>query len=120
MNEQELKYRIKNAIVLLTDGHPFRVGDLTFCCKENKRFCVTGWTMGNDIKNITKTTALNELTETKELFNKMTKASKELADFIIGCQVEYHLGYDYGMGGLEICSEINGQIKWTTELNDNF
>ncbi|PIQ31955.1 MAG: hypothetical protein COW63_07555 [Bacteroidetes bacterium CG18_big_fil_WC_8_21_14_2_50_41_14] len=120
MDEQELKHRIKNAIVLLTDGHPFRVGDLTFSCRDNNQFSVTGWTIKNDLKNISKTTALNELTETKELFNKMTIASQELADFIIGRQVEYHLGYDYGMGGVEICNEINGQLKWTTELNDNF
>jgi hypothetical protein len=120
MNEIELKHRINNAILLLTDGHPFRVGNLTFSCKNNKQFSVTGWTLKNDLKKITKTIALNELTETKELFNKMTSTSKELADFIIGRQVEYHLGYDYGMGGLEICSEINGQIKWPAELNDNF
>jgi len=120
MNEQELKHRIKNAIVLLKDGHPFRVGDLTFNCRDSDKFSVTGWIIENDLKNITKTIALNELTEIKELFNAMITTSTELTDFIKGRQVEYHLGYDYGMGGLEICSEINGQIKWTTELNDNF
>ena len=116
MNEQELIQRIKSAIVLLSDGHTFKVGNLTFSCRDKKHFSVTGWTVKNDLKNITITTALTELNETKELFTKMTVASEELADFIQGRQVEYSLGYDYGMGGLEICSEINGEIKWKTEL----
>lgn len=116
MNEQELIQRIKSAVVLLTDGHTFNVGDLTFSCRDKKHFSVTGWTMKNDLKNITKTTALIELNEIKELFTKMTAVSNELADFIQGRQVEYSLGYDYGMGGLEICSEIDGEIKWKTEL----
>ena len=48
----------------------------------------------------------------------MISASSELADFISNRQIEYCLGYDYGMGGLEIGCETNGQIKWTTELKE--
>lgn len=118
MNEGELINRIKSAIILLTDGHAFNVGDLTFSSRGKNQFSVTGWTIKNDLKNITKETALKELAETKELFRKMIAASSELADFIKNRQIEYCLGYDYGMGGLEICSETNGQIKWTTELKE--
>jgi len=118
MNEEELIYRIKSAIVLLTDGHPFKVGDLTFSSRGKNQFSVTGWTIKSDLKNITKKTAVKELTETKELFRKMISVSSELADFIKNRQIEYCLGFDYGMGGLEICSETNGQIKWTTELKE--
>jgi hypothetical protein len=116
MNEEELNHRIKNAIVLLQNGHHFKVGDLTFRCKERKHISVTGWTVCNELKNLSKDKALTELNETKDLFNKMIASSQELADFIKNRQVEYSLGYDYGMGGLEICNEINGQIKWITEL----
>lgn len=118
MNKEELRHRIKSAVVLLKDGHIFKVGELTFSSRGENQFSVTGWTIKNDLKNITKETALTELAETKELFGKMISASSELADFISNRQIEYCLGYDYGMGGLEICSETNGQIKWTTELKE--
>lgn len=116
MTENELKHRINNAIVLLTDGHPFRVGDLTFGAKDKFHFSVTGWTHCNDLKNLTEQRALTELSEIKVLFKEMTTVSPELADFIKDRQVHYSLGYDYGMGSLEICNETDGQIKWTTEI----
>jgi hypothetical protein len=33
MEKQELELRIKNALILLSDGHPFKVGELTFGTK---------------------------------------------------------------------------------------
>ena len=116
MNEEELHQRIKNAIILLEDGHPFMVGDLTFGCSNNSHFSVTGWTLCNDLKNLTEHKALIELNEMKTLFNKMTSVSSNLREFIKDRQVQFSLGYDYGKGGLEICNEMNGQIQWTIEL----
>ena len=116
MNEVELHQRIKTAIVLLKDGHSLKVGDLTFGAADTHKFSVTGWTLCNDLKSLTKQRALTELSETITLFKEMTAVSPELADFIKDRQVHYSLGYDYGMAGLEICSETDGQIKWTTEL----
>lgn len=117
MNRAELKHRIKNAIILLTEGHPFNVGDLTFNSKD-KHFFVTGWTICNELQNLTKGQALIELNEIKELFYKMLVISPELSMYIKNRLVEYCLGYDYGMGGIEICREIDGQIKWIAELKD--
>ena len=116
MTENELKHRIKNAIVLLTDGHPFKVGDLTFGAKDDSYFSVTGWTRCNELQNLTKHRALTELDEVKDLFKEIISVSPELTDFLKNREVEYCLSYDYGMGGLDICSEIDGQIKWTTTL----
>lgn len=101
---------------MLEDGHPFKVGDLTWGCSNDRHFSVTGWTLCKDLKNLTKHKALIELNETKTLFNKMTSVSSDLTEFIKDRQVQYSLGYDYGMGGLEICNEMNGQIQWTIEL----
>ena len=72
-----------------------------------------------NVKNITKTRALKELKETKELFKKMINTSNDLREFIEGREIEYVLSYNYGMGSLEICSEKNGIIKWTNDVNDN-
>ncbi|QES88282.1 hypothetical protein [Rhizosphaericola mali] len=116
MTENELKYRIKNAIVLLTDGHSFKVGDLTFGAKDNSHFSVTGWTRCNEFQYLTKNRALTELDEIKDLFHKMISVSSELTDFVKSRKIEYCFSYDYGMGGFEICSETDGQIKWITTL----
>jgi hypothetical protein len=116
MIEEELHNRIKSAIILLKDGHPFKVGDLTFSSSNDNIFFVTGWTLCNDLKNLTKHKALIELNETKLLFNQMKSVSSELNKFIKGRQIQYSLGFDNGMGGLEVCIERNGNIIWTTEL----
>jgi len=117
MDKKELQERITNAIVLLTDGHTFKVGDLTFKSQKDC-FSVTGWTLKNDLKNITKKTALTELKETKDLFNKMCVAAPELSDFLVGKEIKYHLSFDCGKGGVGICNEMNDEIKWITDLKE--
>lgn len=119
MNEKELTDRIKNAIILLSDGHPFKVGELTFGCDNENNFLVSGWVESFDLKNISKTRAFNEMTETKQLFSKMLAVSTDLKKFIENRNIEFSLCYNYGMGSLELCREKNGNIVWTTELNDN-
>jgi hypothetical protein len=116
MDEQELKHRIRNALIILSTGHSFKVGELKFECEDNKHFSVTGWTISNDFNHVTKSSALKELMEIKTLFNKMIVYSTELADFIKNKDIEFHLCYDYGMGGIGICTESNGNITWETEL----
>lgn len=118
MNAEELKHRLKNTILLLADGHTLKVGDLTFGCKDENHFSVTGWTIKNDLTNVTKHSAINELAEIKRLFTEMTIASNELAEFIKNRQIEYCLGYDYAIGAIGICKEINGQIIWEVDLKN--
>jgi len=118
MDTEELKQRIKTALILVADGHSLNVGDLTLGCKDKKHFSVSGWTNNNLLENVTRQSALAELTDIKSLFAKMVDASYELSEFIKGRQIEYHLGYDYGMGGIGICFEKDGQIIWETELRE--
>jgi len=118
MNEEELKHRIRNALIVLQTQNSFKVGELTFSAKDKSSFSVAGWTVKTELKNMTKRSALNELKEIKSLFNKMAKVSTDLSDFLNQRQIEYFLGYDYGMGVIGICSEIDGKIKWETELKE--
>jgi hypothetical protein len=118
MTEEELKHRIRNAITVLSGGHSFQVGELSFNAKDKQTFSVTGWTVKNDLKSVTKSVALNELNEIKSLFEKMIQVSSELSDFIEQRKIEFNLGYDYGMGGIGICTEIDGQITWETEITE--
>jgi hypothetical protein len=117
MDKEELDLRIKNAIMLLTEGHPYKVGELTFCAQDKSHFSVTGWTINNDLKNVTRDSAVKELSQIKDLFRRMTDASNELADFIKNRTVEFNLSFDYGIGGLRICSETDGKLKWETDLS---
>jgi len=91
MNEKELTDRIKNVIILLSDRRPFTVGDLTFGCDKKINFFVSGWVKSYELKNISKTRDLNELSETKQLFSKMLTISSALRKFIGDRNVEYSL-----------------------------
>ncbi len=116
MEKDDLELRIKDAIVLLADGRPINVGDLTFGSRNKNHLSVTGWTRTNDFETITKVSALKELNEIKDLFKRMRSASKVLSDFIDNKEIEFHLGYDYRMGAIGICTAVNGELKWETDL----
>ncbi len=115
MEREELINRIRNAIILLSDGHTINVGDLTFANNMNNHFLVTGWTV-NNLESITQQSALVELQEVKEIFMRMKKASNELSNFISDKSIEYYLGYDYRKGSIGICKEIDGQIIWDMDF----
>ncbi|WP_276371945.1 hypothetical protein [Chryseolinea sp. H1M3-3] len=117
MEKQELELRIKNAIILLSNGHPFEVGDLTLGTRDKNHFSVTGWSVNNDLKNITKESAIKEMNEIKDLFKRMTLVSKDLSSFIENKKIEYHLRFDYGMGAIGICTEKDGRLEWETDLS---
>lgn len=68
MNAEELHHRIKNVIILLADGHSLKVGDLTFACTGKNHFSVTGWTLKNDLMNVTKQSAFNRISRHKNAF----------------------------------------------------
>ncbi len=116
MTEGQLKHRIKNAIVILNECKSFNVGSLTFNCSNNSELSVTGWSLKNDLTNLTENIAITELDEIKALFKKMTLTSPELSTFITERKIIYHLDYDSGKGAVGICTETNGQLKWNTEL----
>ena len=116
MTEEEIQIRLENAIKLLTDLHTYTVGDITLNAKDKYHLMVIGWTNSIALENISKKKSLEELSEIKLLFDKIVKCSNEFATFIKNRQIEYRLGYDYGMGGIELCSETNGQLVWLTEL----
>ena len=119
MDTEELLDRIKSSLILLTEGNSFKVGDLTFGCKNKKIFSVTGWATTNNLETLTKHKALTELNEIKFLFARMVNASLELSEFIKDKQIDYYLGYDdNGKCGIGICSEIDRQINWEINLKE--
>lgn len=114
---REILGRIKTAIEFLKDNLPFRVGELYMGIDESGLLNITGASKAIDLKNITKQRALEELGEIKLIFQKMVSISPELRVFISDKQIKFNLDFDYGMGDIRICSEIDGVLKWQVELN---
>ena len=116
MKEDEVKIRLKNAIILLANQNTYTVGDITLNSKDNKHLGVKGWTNSISLESITKQNALADLSETKRLFDIMVKCSQEFQQFVKNKQIVYYVCFDYGMGGIEICNETNGHLSWTVEF----
>ncbi len=113
---EEILGRIKTAIEFLKDALPFRVGELYMGISEYNCLNITGASQYIDMKNITKQGALQELKEIKSLFEKMVSISSELKSFIEDKQLKFNLDFDYGMGDIRICSEVNGVIHWEADI----
>jgi hypothetical protein len=117
MHEIDLQNRIKNALIIVAENNPYKVGDLVFSSKNEMHFNISGSTIKNSIENLNHETAIKELEEIKVLFLKMVNLSSDLQSFIKNKKIEYSLIYDYGMGSLDVCSEIDGKLEWHMELN---
>ncbi|HEY6064180.1 MAG TPA: hypothetical protein VIV35_11255 [Chitinophagaceae bacterium] len=110
MTQNEVSNRLKNALILLPDGYPINIGELTLLLAGSSLLKVIGWTVNNYIQNVTKTSALTELKEIKNLFSKMINISPQLSQFIKDKQIEFCLSYNYGMGAISICSEKTNRL----------
>ncbi|MCF8257431.1 MAG: hypothetical protein K9J06_07760 [Flavobacteriales bacterium] len=108
--------RISTAVEFLKDEQSFTVGSLTLGQNEDGSIYVNGWTRFNDLRNVTRSTATEELNETKEIYNRMREASSSLNEFSEGKATEFNLVYsDSGKCGIPICSEKNGKLVWLLE-----
>jgi hypothetical protein len=112
MTPEEILHRIKNAIIILKENNPFNVGELTLSSKNDEHLSVTIATRKTALEKISKENAIEELEEAKTLFAKMVEASDDLKSFIKNKEIEYALVFDYGMGSIEICNEVNKKINW--------
>ena len=90
--------------------------DIYLGLDENNFLNVTSLSNYTYWDSITKKTSINELNEIKHLFNRMINSSEELSEFISNKTIKYNLDYDYGMGDIRICSEVNNVIEWHVDL----
>lgn len=112
-----MENRIKIALEFLKDCQSFIVGDLRLSMGNSNLLTVTGWSRYLNFSNLTKANSLSELTEIKNIFSDMIAASDDLKKFIIDKSIEYVLCYDDGgKASIEICSEMDGAMKWKVEL----
>lgn len=112
-----MENRIKIALEFLKDGQSFTVEDLRLSMGNSNLLTVTGWSQYLNFSNLTKVNSLSELTEIKNIFSNMIAASDDLKRFIIDKSIEYVLCYDDGgKASIDICSEMDGVVKWKVEL----
>jgi hypothetical protein len=112
-----MENRIKIALEFLKDGQSFTVGDLRLGMSSSNLLTITGWSRYLNFSNLTKGNSLNELAEVKDIFSDMVTSSDDLKRFIVDKSIEYILCYDDGgKASIDICSEIDGIVKWKIEL----
>ncbi len=105
--------RIKNALILLKEGHSLTVDKLTLSMENEMTIKITGWISSPLLGNITKTIAISELEKIKDSFNSMVTTSIELQEYIRNKSLKYALSWDdYGKVGIEICSETEGEFEF--------
>lgn len=114
---EDLIKRIKNAIIILNDGHPFKVEEL-YLSLNNGLLNITGESQSTDLKNVTPNSALMELGEIKSIFNAMISNSVDLQNFVVNKSLKFNLDFNYGMGSIRICNEMDGVVKWEYKIAD--
>ena len=106
---------IRKQIWLLADRIPLKLPNITIQTNDTGKLLITGWTRTIYFHNISKENILNELDDLKTSFASLSESFPEINDVIRGnnFKVEFHMAYDdYGKGGIALCSEIDGILKW--------
>lgn len=88
------------------------VGDVLLGCEGEDELTVTGWTQSTSLARVSKKSALNELRDVKGIYGEIIKACPSLLALAGKKKVWFCLGFDYGMGAIRICTEMNGEIYW--------
>ena len=109
--------RIQTALEFLKDNQGFKVGGLYLAPRENE-IVVVGQTNYNDADNLNKGIALNELRAIKAEFNDYRDLNADFNSFFNNKTIRFCLAYDYGMGGIELCNDLNGAITWSYVIKD--
>ena len=109
--------RIQAALGFLKDNQGFKVGGLYLAPRENE-IAVVGQTNYNNTDNLNKRIALNELKDIKAEFNDYRDLDADFNCFFKNKTIRFCLAYDYGMGGIELCNDLNGNITWSYDIKD--
>jgi len=107
---------LENVVHLLTHGHLYSVGGLTFRTLDNTNIQVIGSTLKHDLIAITRSSCILEIRDIKKEFMQMLNLSPVFKDCIKDKEIQFCLIYDYGMGGIFLCEEVNGHITWNQDV----
>lgn len=105
-----------NAVHLLADGHLYSVGGLIFRTIGKTYIQVTGCTVKTDLNTITKSSSSVELGDIKKEFAQMLSISSIFEDYMKDKGIRFCLIYDYGIGAIDLCEEVNGHVTWNPNV----
>ena len=106
---------IQKRIVLISDGVPFKLGNMTIRTTDSGLLVATGYTNTIHFENISKSTVLRELENLKISFTDLCEDFHELEDLVKrrNQAIEFHMAYDdAGKTSISLCSEINEKVQW--------
>ncbi len=109
--------RLRDAAALIRAGRSLPVGDVLLSGEGKDVLSVTGWTNAHSVSNLSHKSALDELDDVKHIFQDMIAACPDLLDLAGKDRVKFRLCLDYGMGAVDICSEIDGILIWGIDLD---
>ena len=110
-------FRLKAATDFVREGLSLSVGDVVLRSEDNTTLCVAGWSRSPALEMVTQQSALDELSEVIDIYNKMMKMCPNLLELAEKNQVAFSLSLDYGkMGEIKICSMKNSVVTWDVNL----
>jgi hypothetical protein len=73
---------------------------------------VTSYSEYIHLENVTPTEAAKQIARSREVAADLAKKNSQFAEMWEKDRKSFHFCYDYGMGGVEVAEEIDGQMKW--------
>lgn len=109
--------RIDRVIEYLKKNETIVIEGLKLTPNDSSELEISGWSSYLDLRNITRTIAIQELQNLKLAFSEMVQASANLSTFISNRRVRYILYYDDGgKASVKLCEEKDGKIEWGSYL----
>ena len=105
--------RLISAASFVHNGLSLTVGDVVLSSEDDETLCITGWSYAISMETVSRQSALAELGEIKRFFQNMLGQCPNLLTIAGKRRVKFRLCLDYGMGGLDICSEIEETLIWS-------
>jgi hypothetical protein len=102
----------------LRKGESFDVGDIRLVPMDDS-LEVVGWSNYYSIESLNKAKAREELQDIKRIYKTLAKEWEDLQKFSQDKSVIFYLALSFGKGGgIPICIEENGKLRWETELQE--
>ncbi len=109
--------KIRTALGCLNKNQGIEIGRL-YLAPRDKEIVVVGQTQYNDPDSLNKSIAKIELESIKAELNDFRFIDSEFDQYFKDKKIKYCLAYTYGMGGIELCNELNGKLTWSYDIKD--
>jgi hypothetical protein len=115
-SNSNLKQRIRNGLLVLKTGQPYRISDLVLRVKNDGCLHVYARSRNSILKSISEKSAVEELKLIEQKFNYLCNLSSKLHDFSIGREKILTITLRDGMSEIGVCSLIKEEIEWHVDI----